>query len=59
MACPVCKKDAYTGSDHRWCLVELFKSNVIKTVAEWEAMCRMPATIRKGRVRALIRKEDL
>lgn len=57
MACPVCKKDV-GNTDHRWCLVELFKSNVIKTVAEWEAMCK-PATIRKGRVRALIRKEDL
>ena len=56
MTCPVCKKDA---GDHRNCLVELFKSNVIKTVAEWEAMCKKPVTIRKGQIRAHIRKEDL
>lgn len=58
MACPVCKKEVGAGSDHRWCLVELFKTNVIKSVAEWEAMCR-PVTVRKGRVRALLRKEDV
>lgn len=58
MPCPVCKKEA-GSADHRGCLVELFKNDVIKSVAEWETMCKKPVTIRKGQIRARIRKEDL
>lgn len=56
MPCPICKQNPGSGTDHRWCLVELFKTNVIKSVSEWEAMCK-PKTIMKGRIRALLVKE--
>lgn len=58
MPCPVCKKEV-GYADHRRCVFDLFKNDVIKSVAEWEAMCKKPVTIRKGQIRARIRKEDL
>lgn len=52
MPCPVCSKSAEEG-DHRTCVFELFKTNVIKSVTEWRDMCK-PKTIRKGRIRVLL-----
>lgn len=40
------------------CLVELFRDNTIKSVAEWEKMCR-PVTIRKGKIIAYLPKTEL
>ena len=56
MPCPVCKQTPGSGTDHRLCLFELFKTNVIKSVSDWETMCK-PKTIKKGRIRALLPKE--
>lgn len=50
MPCPICNISIDAGVDHRWCLVELFKTNRIKSVKEWEDMSRKPKTILKGRV---------
>ena len=36
--CPVCKFDA-PGNDHRWCVLELFKTNQIQSVEDWERKC--------------------
>lgn len=52
MPCPVCSKQL-ENVDHRTCVFELFKTNVIKSVAEWREMCK-PKTIRKGRIRAFL-----
>jgi hypothetical protein len=52
MTCPVCSKKP-EESDHRTCVFELFKTNVIKSVAEWREMCK-PKTIRKGRIRVML-----
>lgn len=38
MPCPVCSCNI-GYADHRMCLVELFRENKIKSVAEWEKMC--------------------
>ncbi len=35
--CPCCTK-AKT-EDHRWCLVDLFSTNAIQDVQDWERMC--------------------
>lgn len=56
MPCPHCKQSSTTVADHRWCIVELFKTNVIQSVAQWEALSK-PKTIVKGRIRALVPKE--
>ena len=37
--CTGCKKGL--GEDHRWCLVELFKTNKIRSVKEWEAQGKL------------------
>lgn len=29
------------GEDHRWCLIELFKTNRVKTVREWTFASKM------------------
>jgi hypothetical protein len=50
MTCPICTKPPTGEADHRWCLVELFKTNKIQKVSDWEAMCK-PKTIIKGRVK--------
>lgn len=54
MPCPVCNKPI--GVDHRMCVFELFKSNRIQTVQEWENMSK-PKTIRKGTTKARVPKE--
>jgi hypothetical protein len=56
MPCPVCTKVLGGDTDHRWCLVELFKTNRIKSVQEWKELSR-PKTIRKGTIRAKIAQE--
>lgn len=56
MPCPICNQPP-KDTDHRVCLFELFKSNTIKSVSDWETMCK-PKTIMKGRIRALIMKES-
>jgi hypothetical protein len=59
MPCPVCNQSPASGAgdaDHRWCLVELFKSNTIKSVADWEALCKPKTTI-KRKVKARVPKE--
>ena len=55
MPCPICKQKP-EGVDHRLCLFELFKTNAIKSVADWEALSK-PKTIMKGRIRVLLMKE--
>jgi hypothetical protein len=52
MPCPICFKKP-EESDHRNCVFELFKTNVIKSVNEWRDMCQ-PKTIRKGRIRVML-----
>ena len=54
MPCPVCKMPL--GPDHRQCLVELFRTNKIQTVKDWEDMMK-PKTIIKGKARIRIEKE--
>lgn len=54
--CPHCKVKLSEQSDHRLCLFAMFETNLIKSVADWEALCR-PKTIRKGRIRVLLPKE--
>jgi len=56
MPCPVCNQPPASGADHRWCLVELFKTNRIKSVNEWEELCK-PKTIIKGKKTVRIPKE--
>lgn len=53
MPCPVCSKQVTNDTDHRTCVFELFKTNVIQSVAEWRVMCK-PKTIRKGRIRVFL-----
>ena len=55
MPCPVCSL-AIGDADHRMCVLNLLKSGTIKTVREWEVLCK-PKTVRKGRVKAVIPKE--
>ena len=57
MPCPVCRYTIESGADHRRCVFKLLDENKIQTAEEWEIMCK-PKTIRKGRVRALIPKEE-
>jgi hypothetical protein len=57
MPCPVCHRTIESGADHRRCVFKLLDENKIQTVEEWEIMCK-PKTIRKGRVRALVPKEE-
>jgi hypothetical protein len=52
MPCPICFKNP-EEVDHKMCVFELFKTNVIKSVAEWREMCK-PKTIRKGKIRVLL-----
>ena len=47
MPCPVNK---CVGVDHRLCLVELFKTNRIQTLADWEAMIKPVRRKVKARV---------
>jgi hypothetical protein len=59
MPCPVCNQPPASGAanaDHRWCLVELFKTNRIQSVADWEALCK-PKTIVKKTIRVRITKD--
>jgi hypothetical protein len=59
MPCPVCNQSpgsGAAGADHRWCLVELFKTNRIKSIADWQELCK-PKTIVKGKVKVRIAKE--
>jgi hypothetical protein len=57
MPCPVCN-ESIGDADHRMCLLDLLKSGTIKTVKEWENMCKdKPMTIRKGKVRAILPKD--
>jgi hypothetical protein len=56
MSCPICNQPPASGTDHRWCLVELFKTNRIQSVADWEALCK-PKTIIKKKIKVHIKKE--
>ena len=55
MPCPVCNSNI-GYSDHRMCLVKLFGEDKIKSVAEWEAMCRPQ---RPKKIIAYLLKTDL
>ena len=39
MPCPVCNSNI-GYADHRMCLVKLFGEDKIKSVSEWENMCK-------------------
>jgi hypothetical protein len=57
MPCPVCSLPL--GHDHRACMIHLFREGAIQSLSEWTAMMTdKPRTIRKGRVRAILPKED-
>jgi hypothetical protein len=56
MPCPVCNQSPASGADHRWCLVELFKTNRIQSVTDWEEMSK-PKTIVKRTIKVRIAKE--
>lgn len=58
MQCPVnkCVPSTDGGVDHRLCLVELFETNRIQTIADWQEMWK-PKTIVKGKRRVRIPKE--
>lgn len=43
--CPVCSKKV-GDADHRWCLIELFKTNRIQSVRDWELLCIVRKRIR-------------
>ena len=58
MPCPVCKTTIESGADHRPCVFQLFESNTIRSVEEWEVLSTKPLTIVKGRVRARIPRES-
>ena len=60
MPCPICQKEPGSGSDHRGCLVTLFRENKIQSIREWEDLCKppKPKTIIKGRVTIKIKEED-
>lgn len=60
MPCPVCSCNI-GEADHRMCLVELFRNDTIKSVADWEKMCKpcKPKTIRKGKIIAYLPKSLL
>ena len=55
MPCPVCNRPANTDN-HRTCLVELFKTNKIQSVKDWEELCK-PKTIVKRRIKARVDRE--
>jgi hypothetical protein len=55
MPCPICKRPR-DAPDHRWCLVELFKTNKIQSVADWEELAK-PITIKKGTIKVRVPKE--
>lgn len=56
MPCPVCYQ-SIGEADHRMCVYNLLKTGEIKSAAEWTKMsAEKPATIYKGRVKAVIPK---
>ena len=58
MPCPICRTEPESGNDHRYCLVQLFRENRIKSIQEWRDMCKKPQTIIKGRVTIKVKKEE-
>ena len=59
MECPHCSQLANTPtSDHKACVIELFRTDKIKSIKDWEASWR-PRTIVKRRVKVYITKEEL
>ena len=54
MPCPVCNLPK-GEADHRMCLLTLFKTNAIKSVKDWEALCK-PKTIIKGEIWVMLPK---
>ena len=58
MPCPICLTEPGSGNDHRYCLVQLFREKKIKTIAEWQEMCKKPKTVIKGRTVIKIKKEE-
>ena len=54
--CPLCSKPTGPDTDHRSCVLELFKTNKIQSVKDWEALCK-PKTIVKQRIRVRIMKD--
>jgi hypothetical protein len=56
MPCPVCSCNI-GQADHRMCVIQLFREDKIKSVAEWQNLCR-PVTIRKGKIIAYLPKTE-
>jgi hypothetical protein len=53
MPCPVCNRPVAptTQSEHRLCILTLFKDNRIQSVAEWEKLAKdKPKTRIKGTI---------
>jgi hypothetical protein len=55
MPCPECDP---SNTNHRACLIKLFREKKIKTIEEWKEMCKKPKTIIKGKVTIKIKKGD-
>jgi hypothetical protein len=53
--CFHCKSQVTPETDHRKCVLDLFKANAIQSVAEWNARC----TDIKQRVVIRVKKEEL
>lgn len=58
MPCPICRTEPGSGNDHRYCLAQLFRENRIKSIREWEDMCKKSQTIIKGKVIIKVKKEE-
>jgi hypothetical protein len=50
MACIVCTRDVSDSTQHRDCVMTLFKEKRIKSVADWIRLSTKPKTVIKGRV---------
>jgi hypothetical protein len=56
MSCIVCTRDIGKSTEHRECLLQLFKESKIKGVADWIRLSSKPKTILKGRVFRLLER---
>ena len=50
MSCIVCTRDVGNSTEHRECVLQLFKEKKIKGIQDWIRLSTKPKTIIKGRV---------
>jgi hypothetical protein len=58
MPCPICYHEPGSGTDHRYCLVQLFREKKISSIADWEKLSKKPKTIIKGKVTIKVKNEE-